>query len=140
MCVCYVPDTYLKRKKKARRRGGHLCAVEMNFLQIRLNIVSIVWERLLLRVLDFAIWDTGATQKKPSPSSSMLRLVHVFFEVCCCVGVPVIDVGVCVCGAACYASCAVLQRRHNFDAFLKRLGIRQPKVLIRHSDASQLIR
>ena len=54
------------------------------------------------------------------------------FVVRCCVGVPVVDVGMCVCGAACSARCGVLQRRHNFDAFLKRLGKRQPQELVRH--------
>ena len=62
----------------------------------------------------------------------MLRLVHVLFFVCCCVAVPTVDVGMCVCGAACSARCGVLQRRHGFDAFLKRLGKRQPQELIRH--------
>ena len=37
---------------------------------------------------------------------------------------PVVDVGMFVGGAACDACCGVLQRRHNFDAFLKRLGSR----------------
>ena len=36
------------------------------------------------------------------------------------------------CGAACYACCGVMLRRHNFDAFLKRSGKRQPQELIRH--------
>ena len=35
---------------------------------------------------------------------------------------PVGDVGMYACGLACCACCGVLQRRHNFDAFLKRLG------------------
>ena len=43
------------------------------------------------------------------------------FAVCCCVGVPVYDVGMYVC-AECYARCGV--RRHNLGAFLKRLGSR----------------
>ena len=43
-----------------------------------------------------------------------------------------VDVGVYVCSAACYACCGVLQRRHNFDAFLRRFGKRQPQVLVRH--------
>ena len=67
-----------------------------------------------------------------------------FCVVCCCVGVPVVDVGMCVCGAACSVRCGVLQRRHNSDAFLKRLGKRQPQsvasLLDTYSDASQLIR
>ena len=67
-----------------------------------------------------------------------LRSLHAgwcmfcFFVVCCCVGVPVVDVGMCVSGAACSARCGVLQRHHNFDAFLKRLGKRQPQELVRH--------
>ena len=54
----------------------------------------------------------------------MLRLVHVLSVVCSSVGVPVADVGMYVCGPACCACCGVLQRRHNFDAFLKRLESR----------------
>ena len=50
----------------------------------------------------------------------------------CCGGVQVADVRMYACGAACFACCGVLQRRHNFDAFLTRAGKRQPKELVRH--------
>ena len=77
-------------------------------------------------------WHLRHGRTTPSPSSSILRLVLVsFFVGCCCVGVPVVDVGMCVCGAACSARCGVLQRHHNFDAFLKRHGKRQPQELVR---------
>ena len=39
---------------------------------------------------------------------------------------------VCMCGLACCACCGVLQRRHNFEAFLQRFGKRQSHVLVRH--------
>ena len=72
------------------------------------------------------IFDTGT-------HNAVSALLHAaagacfVFVVCCCVGVPVVDVGMYVCGAACYACCGVLQRRHNFDVFLKRIiGKRQP--------------
>ena len=62
--------------------------------------------------------------RAPRTTPSMLRLVNVLSVVCCCVGVPVADVGMYVCGPACCACCGVLQRRHNFDTFLKRLRSR----------------
>ena len=72
------------------------------------------------------IFDTGT-------HNAVSALLHAaagacfVFVVCCCVGVPVVDVGMYVCGAACYACCGVLQRRHTFDPFLKRIiGKRQP--------------
>ena len=57
---------------------------------------------------------------------------EVGFVVRCFVCVQVVDVGMYVCGAACYAWCGVLQRRHNFDAFLKRFGTHHPLELVRH--------
>ena len=77
------------------------------------------------------IFDTGT-------HNAVSALLHAaagacfVFVVCCCVSVPVVDVGMCVCVAACSARCCVLQRRHNFDAFLKRLGKRQLQELVRH--------
>ena len=68
------------------------------------------------RHVDFGILDTGATH------NAVAALLHAsagacfVFVVCC----------VCVCGPACCACCGVLQRRHNFDEFLKRLESRQP--------------
>ena len=53
----------------------------------------------------------------------------VRYSVC----VQVVDVGMYVSGAACYACCGVLHRRHNFEAFLKCFGKRQPQELDRHS-------
>ena len=73
--------------------------------------------------VNLAFW-TWAPRTTPSPPPSMLRLVHVLSVVCSSVGVPVANVGMYVCGRACCACCGVLQRRHNFDAFLKRLGSR----------------
>ena len=49
-----------------------------------------------------SIWHPGHgrhAQRRRRPP--MLRLVHVLFVVCCCVGVPVADVGTYVCGPAC---------------------------------------
>ena len=62
----------------------------------------------------------------------MLRLVHVLFLWCVALLVPVVDVGMYVCGLACCACCGVLQRRHLFDALLQRFGKRQSQVLVRH--------
>ena len=65
---------------------------------------------------------TQAPRKTPSPPCSMLRLVHVWLLWCVAPLVYLLLMLVCVCGPACCACCGMLQRRHNFDAFLKRLG------------------
>ena len=79
--------------------------------------------------------DTGATR------NAVAALLHAAAAaagpcfvsgVCCGVGVQVVDVSVYACGAACFACCGVLQRRHNFDAFLTRPGKRQPQKFVRH--------
>ena len=71
-------------------------------------------------------------QRRRRPPASCC-LVHVMFLWCVAlVGVPVANAGMCECGPACCACCGVLQRRHNFDAFLHRFGKRQSQVLVRH--------
>ena len=68
----------------------------------------------LLHPVYLAFW-TRAPRTAPSPSSSMLRLMHVLFFgcvlLCWCASV---GVGMYVCGLPCCACCGVLQRRHNF--------------------------
>ena len=81
----------------------------------------------------FGIQDTGATHNAVSALlHAAAGACFVFVVCCCCVGVPVVDVGMYVCASACYACCGVLQRRHSFDEFAKRIGKRQPQEVVRH--------
>ena len=77
------------------------------------------------------IQDTGATHNATATLLHAAAGACFVFVVCCCVGVPVDDVGMYKCGATCHACCGVLQRRHHFDAFLRRSGKRQPQELVR---------
>ena len=78
-------------------------------------------------VLPARLASSTRARTTPSPPSSMLRLVHVLFLWCVAVLAYLSLMLVCTCVAGCYACCGVLQRRHNFDPFLKRIiGKRQP--------------
>ena len=78
------------------------------------------------------IQDTGATHNAVAALLHAAAGACFVFVVCCCVGVPVVNVGMYVCDPAHCACCGVLQRRRSFDAFLKRFGKRQPQELVRH--------
>ena len=85
----------------------------------------------LVQPVNLASWHGRHAKRRlhPPPCNSWCV---IGFVVRCSVSVQVVDVVMYVRGAACYARCGVLQRRHNFDAFLKRFGKRQPQGLVRH--------
>ena len=62
--------------------------------------------------------------RAPRTTPSMLRLVHVLFLWCVALLVCLLLMLACMCVVLRVACCGVLQRRHNSDAFLKRLGSR----------------
>ena len=68
------------------------------------------------------IFDTARTT--PSPPSSMLRLVRDCFCGLLLLLVCLLLMLACMCVVLRVACCGVLQRRHNSDAVLKRLGSR----------------
>ena len=80
------------------------------------------------------VWHPGhgrnAKRRLRPPPCCGLRVIG--FVVRCSVCVQVVDVGMYVCGVVCYACCGVLQRRHRFNAFLKRFRKREPQRLVRH--------
>ena len=76
--------------------------------------------------------DTGVTRNAVAALRHAAAGACFVFGVCCGVGVQVVDIGMYACGAACCACCRVLQRRHNFDAFLTHSNKRQPKEFVRH--------
>ena len=76
------------------------------------------------------ILDTDATKNAVSALLHATCRCAIGFVVRCSVCVQVVDVGMYVCVLR--AVRAELQRRHNFDAFLKRLSNRQPQELVRH--------
>ena len=86
----------------------------------------------LVQPVNLASW-TRAPHTTPFPPSSMLRLVRDWVFVVRALFVCKLQmlVRTCVmlrvmCAAVCY------KRRHDFDAFLKHFGKRQPQELVRH--------
>ena len=91
-----------------------------------------VTEPVAWAVCHYGILDKGAKQKLRLRPPPCFGWCVIGFEGRCSVCVQAVDVCVYVCDAACYACFAVLQRRHNFDTFLRRFGKRQPQELVRH--------
>ena len=125
--------TCQRRQKKTKDRQTYKHAKVQTDRQTYIQTYQVVdtvvlparnaWPVLLARL---------ASSTRARKTSSPPFWCVIGFVVRCSACVQVVDVGMCVCGAACSARWGVLQRRHSFDAFLKRLGKRQSQELVRH--------